>query len=58
MRMPNRVCKVSLNFTWQGKPVKNTDGMYFEGKKVYLGYGWKNIEIETGTYMNCSTAMV
>ena len=42
--------KCSLNFQWVGKTEKRMvdkkPAQFYNGKKVYLGYYWKNVEIE------------
>ncbi len=56
--MKNKILEVSTNAQWAGKPEKGYDAegtllldknkrpiYFFEGKKVYIGFNWKNIEI-------------
>lgn len=39
----------AINTHWRGKPSSGDDGLYYNGKKVNLGYGWLNV---SDTYEN------
>ncbi len=56
--MKNKILEVSTNAQWAGKPEKGFDAegnllldinkrpiYFFKGKKVYIGFNWKNIEV-------------